>query len=95
MSTVQQRFEEVVAKIKALPGDGPVQPSNEMKLKMYSLFRQAKDGDAKGPKPSMFDLVGRFKYESWSQLKGMDREEAMLKYVAAAEEFAREQGASL
>ena len=55
MDILEQRFDEVVAKLKALPSEGPAQPSNELKLKLYGLFRQAQDGDAEGRRPSPFD----------------------------------------
>jgi diazepam-binding inhibitor (GABA receptor modulator, acyl-CoA-binding protein) len=95
MDRIQQRFDQVVARIKALPPDGPAQPSNELKLKLYGLFRQARDGDAHGEKPGMFDLVGKLKYEAWSKHKGVQKVEAMRQYVALAEGFAHENGAEI
>jgi diazepam-binding inhibitor (GABA receptor modulator, acyl-CoA-binding protein) len=95
MDKTAARFEEVVAKIKALPSDGPAQPSNELKLKLYGLFRQARDGDVHGDKPGLFDMVGKFKYEAWAHCKGMSTGEAMRQYVALAENFARDNGVTI
>jgi acyl-CoA-binding protein len=95
MSNIGSRFEQVVARIKALPADGPAQPPNELKLKLYGLFRQARDGDVHGPKPGLFDMVGKFKYEAWSGHQGMTKDEAMRQYVALAEDFAREHGVTI
>jgi diazepam-binding inhibitor (GABA receptor modulating acyl-CoA-binding protein) len=95
MDMIQQRFDEVVARIRALPPEGPAQPSNELKLRLYGLFRQARDGDAHGEKPGMFDLVGKFKYEAWSKNQGVPKGEAMRQYVALAEGFARENGVEI
>jgi pimeloyl-ACP methyl ester carboxylesterase/acyl-CoA-binding protein len=77
-----QRFEAAVEKVRTAPTAGPMKPSNEMKLKMYGLYRQAKDGDVQGKRPGMMDVVGRFKYDAWAALKGMSSEEAMRQYVA-------------
>jgi acyl-CoA-binding protein len=95
MDQIAQRFDEVVAAIKALPANGPAQPSNELKLKLYGLFRQAKDGDVHGDKPGALDFVGKFKYDVWARNEGMKRDEAMRQYVALAEGFARENGVAL
>lgn len=79
------RFKAAVEKVRAAPSDGPLKPSNEMKLKMYALFRQAQDGDVSGKRPGMMDVVGRFKYDAWAALKGMPAEEAMRRYVEEVE----------
>ena len=92
MGDIASRFEQVVARIKALPADGPAQPSNELKLKLYGLFRQARDGDVHGPKPGLLDMVGKIKYEAWARRQGMTKDEAMRQYVVLAEDFAREHG---
>ena len=90
MDKLQKRFDEIVAKIKALPADGSAQPSNELKLELYALFRQARDGDVHGDKPGLFDMVGKFKYDAWSRTKGVKKDEAMREYVRLAEGFARQ-----
>jgi pimeloyl-ACP methyl ester carboxylesterase/acyl-CoA-binding protein len=84
-----QRFEAAVEKVANAPKDGPIKPSNEMKLKMYALYRQAKDGDVQGKRPGMMDLVGRFKYDAWSELKGTAREDAMRRYVTEVDSIER------
>ena len=83
------RFEAAVQKVSSAPSDGAIKPSNEMKLKMYALFRQAKDGDAQGKRPGMMDVVGRFKFDAWAELKGMAREEAMRRYADEVDSLER------
>lgn len=78
---LRQGFEQAVAKVRNSPADGPFKPSNELKLKMYALYRQATDGDVHGKRPGMLDLVGRFKYDAWASLKGLSAEEAMQRYI--------------
>jgi diazepam-binding inhibitor (GABA receptor modulator, acyl-CoA-binding protein) len=55
---------------------------NEAKLKAYSLYKQATVGDVNIDRPSgMFDFEGKAKWDAWSALKGMSKEEAMQKYI--------------
>lgn len=82
---LRARFEAAVEKVRSAPADGPLKPSNEMKLKMYGLYRQAHDGDVSGKRPGMMDVIGRFKYDAWAALKGMSSEAAMHQYVHEVE----------
>jgi len=82
---VAARFEAAVQKVSTAPGDGAIKPSNEMKLKMYALYRQARVGDADGKRPGMMDVVGRFKYDAWAGLKGTSRDDAMRRYAETVE----------
>lgn len=36
--------------------------SSDQRLELYSLFKQATEGDCDEPKPSLIDLVGRAKW---------------------------------
>jgi diazepam-binding inhibitor (GABA receptor modulating acyl-CoA-binding protein) len=92
MKTLEQRFEELVSKVRALPADGPAQPSSALKLELYGLFRQARDGDAPRRAPGGFDFLGGLKHSAWFAYKGVGREEAMRCYVEAIEAFARAHG---
>ncbi len=81
MSDIQQAFEDAVEKVRTAPGDGDFKPSNDYKLRMYALYRQATDGDVTGKRPGMLDPVGRFKYDAWAKLKGTGAEQAMRQYI--------------
>ena len=59
----------------------PSRPDNEMMLRLYAFFKQAKSGDVTGNRPGIFDMVGRAKYDAWAGLKGMPPESAMQAYV--------------
>ena len=72
---LQRRFEEAVALSKSLS----IPPSNEEYMLLYSLYRQASEGDAFGEKPSIFEMMSRAKFEAWENLKGMNAEEAKQK----------------
>jgi acyl-CoA-binding protein len=75
---LQQLFEQAIANSKTLNE----KPDNETLLKLYSLFKQATDGDNNGEAPSNpFDFVARAKHTAWESLKGTSKEAAMQQYV--------------
>jgi carboxylesterase len=57
-------------------------PDNATLLELYALYKQADVGSVTGDRPGVLDVVGRAKYDAWSKLKGVSRDEAMRKYVA-------------
>jgi diazepam-binding inhibitor (GABA receptor modulating acyl-CoA-binding protein) len=72
-------FEKAVQDSKELPE----RPSNETLLNLYSLYKQATEGDNDNDPPSNpFDFVSRAKYDAWLSQKGKTKEEAMGEYVA-------------
>lgn len=83
MSDLKQQFEDTVNFVQNSEGD--VQLSNEQKLQMYALFKQATEGDVSGKKPGMMDFVGRAKYTAWEELKGTTSDAAMQKYINEVE----------
>lgn len=83
MSDLQKQFEDTVNFVQNAEGD--VQLSNEQKLQMYALYKQATEGDVSGKKPGMMDFVARAKYSAWEELKGQSSEQAMQKYINEVE----------
>lgn len=80
---LKAQFEEASAKSRSLPDQ-----SNENLLKLYSLFKQATEGDVNIEKPTnMFDFKGIAKFNAWEELKGMSKEEAMQQYVNLVKEL--------
>lgn len=74
---LKQEFESAVINSKQLPDQ-----SNENLLKLYSLYKQATEGDINIEKPeNFFDFKGIAKYNAWEELKGMSKEEAMKEYI--------------
>ena len=71
-------FSAAQALVKSLPHE----PSNEVKLELYALFKQATLGANVTPKPSMLDFVGAAKWNAWRNLSALDRTEAESRYVA-------------
>ena len=79
MSDLKSQFDTAVETVRTAKGD--FEPSNDMKLEFYSLFKQATEGDVSGKRPGMLNIVGRAKYDAWAKRKGMSRDEAMQKYI--------------
>lgn len=77
MSDLKAQFEKAKEAVKGLSE----RPDNDTLLRLYALFKQGSEGDAHGDKPGFFDFVGNAKYEAWEKLKGMDRDQAMTKYI--------------
>ncbi|NWV00513.1 ACBD5 protein, partial [Upupa epops] len=75
------RFEAAVKVIQSLPKNGSFQPTNEMMLKFYSFYKQATQGPCNIPRPGFWDPIGRYKWDAWSALGDMSKEEAMIAYV--------------
>ena len=61
--------------------------STDTKLKIYSLYKQATDGDQPPsvPQPSRMNFVARSKYDAWNELKGTSKEEAKKLYIQTIE----------
>ena len=62
-------------------------PDNDTMLRLYSLYKQATEGDVKGDRPGFMDFVGAAKYEAWEKLQGTSSEQAMKKYVALVQQL--------
>ncbi|MCG7858503.1 acyl-CoA-binding protein [Flavihumibacter sp.] len=74
---LNQQFEQAVAESKELKE----RPSNDTLLQLYSLYKQATEGDVNGEAPAMFDFVAKAKYEAWSALQGKTQDEARQEYI--------------
>src|ERR1700693_3783034 len=77
MSDLQTQFDAAVATSKTLSK----KPSNEILLRLYASYKQATDGDVKGARPGMLDMVGGAKYDAWAKLKGTGADEAKQAYI--------------
>lgn len=71
-------FEQAAEESKTLSD----RPSNDTLLQLYSLYKQATEGDVNADPPANpFDFVSKAKYEAWSALKGKTKETAMQDYI--------------
>ena len=83
MADLNATFEAAVANSKNLSE----RPDNVTLLKIYALYKQATEGDVEGKRPGMTDMVGRFKWDAWNELKGVSSEDAMQRYVSLVEDL--------
>jgi diazepam-binding inhibitor (GABA receptor modulator, acyl-CoA-binding protein) len=75
---LKTQFEEAVAASKTLSQ----KPDNSTLLSLYSLYKQATEGDVTGDGPSnMFDFVAKAKHNAWESQKGKSKETAMQEYI--------------
>ena len=81
---LQEQFQAAVAASKTLAE----KPDNDTLLQLYSLYKQASEGDVStGPPANPFDIVGKAKYEAWAALKGKDKDQAAQEYIALVEKL--------
>jgi len=89
MSTLEERYNKALEFIKSPPAGYPeIDLDNNQRLAFYAIFRQIKDGPAKGPQPSRLKIVERAKYDAWKSLGKISKEEAMKKYIQAITKIA-------
>ncbi len=74
---LQEDFQAAVSRSKEFAK----RPSNEELLNLYSLYKQATDGDASGERPGGFDFKAIAKFDAWASKKGKSKDQAMQEYV--------------
>jgi len=79
--SIQEKFEKAVNVIRNLPKNGSYQPSHELQLRFYAYYKQATEGINCHPKPSFWEVVKKAKWDAWTKLGNMTKEEAMAHYV--------------
>ncbi|KAG6937851.1 diazepam binding inhibitor, acyl-CoA binding protein [Chelydra serpentina] len=79
----QAEFDKAAEEVKQLK----TQPTDEEMLYIYSHFKQATVGDINTERPGFLDFKGKAKWDAWSALKGLAKEEAMKAYIAKVEEL--------
>ena len=78
-----QQFERAAERSKQFTK----RPTNEELLQLYALYKQASEGDASGERPGGFDFKAIAKFDSWAELKGKSKEQAMQDYVALVDKL--------
>jgi len=81
MSDVDALFAQAHEDVQKLPE----RPGNLTLLRLYALYKQATKGDVHGDKPGFTDIVGKYKYDAWSALKGTAQDVAKQQYVELVE----------
>lgn len=83
MSDHDADFTQAVSAVNALTDD----PGNDVKLRLYALYKQGTVGDVDGKRPGFTNPVGRAKYDAWASVSGMSAADARLAYVQLATEL--------
>jgi acyl-CoA-binding protein len=81
MADLEKSFQAAQTAAKKLKN----KPDDETLLELYSYFKQATEGDAKGARPGVLDFVARAKYDAWSARKGVKKDAAMRSYIKLVE----------
>jgi acyl-CoA-binding protein len=84
VADLQQRFEAAQREVQTLAE----RPDNATLLRLYALYKQGTHGDVSGEQPGFFDFIGAAKYDAWSKVKGMPRDEAMKGYISLVRKLA-------
>jgi diazepam-binding inhibitor (GABA receptor modulator, acyl-CoA-binding protein) len=75
--SLEEDFQAAQSRVKQLAQT----PSPDRLLELYSLYKQAIEGDVKGSRPGMLDFKGRAKYDAWAARKGTGQDVAKQAYV--------------
>lgn len=75
--SLDAQFEKAQVDVKTLTK----RPTDMQLLELYAFFKQATEGDNKTSKPGMFDIKGKFKWDTWKAKAGMSNDEAKQKYI--------------
>uniref|UniRef100_A0A1I7Y4T4 ACB domain-containing protein n=1 Tax=Steinernema glaseri TaxID=37863 RepID=A0A1I7Y4T4_9BILA len=84
--SVSADFEAAQKNLKKLSEE----PDVQTKLKMYSLFKQATQGDVTGSRPGMMDFAGRAKYDAWKSVQGTPKDKAQHLYIELVNSLLKE-----
>jgi len=68
-------------------------PTDEEKLNVYALFKQAKEGDCNIDRPGgLMNFEAKAKWDAWNGKKGMAKDAAEAEYVTIVEELKTKYG---
>ncbi|KAK1261696.1 hypothetical protein QJS04_geneDACA008930 [Acorus gramineus] len=83
MLGLQEEFEEYAEKAKTLPES----TTNEDKLILYGLYKQATVGPVNTNRPGIFNMRDRAKWDAWKAVEGKSQEEAMNDYITKVKQL--------
>jgi len=91
---LQSLFDRVSILIRDTPVTSENSVSDETKLRLYGLYKRVTIGKIHGDddggdvndrqRPSIWNLVERYKYDSWDSYSALDQDEAIMEYVRVA-----------
>uniref|UniRef100_A0A6N2K4H0 ACB domain-containing protein n=1 Tax=Salix viminalis TaxID=40686 RepID=A0A6N2K4H0_SALVM len=87
---LQEEFEEHAEKAKTLPEN----TTNENKLILYGLFKQATVGPVNTSRPGIFNMRDRGKWDAWKAVEVKSKDEAMSDYITKVKQLLEEAAAA-
>ncbi|KAI8819087.1 acyl CoA binding protein-domain-containing protein [Fimicolochytrium jonesii] len=89
-SALELRFAKALSVLEQIgQEDLGMVPSNDEKLQLYGLYKQATVGPVSTPRPGIFDLVGRSKWDAWKKQYHLSPIQAKEAYVTVVADFLR------
>ena len=79
--SIEKKFKRASKRILALED----RPDDNTLLRLYSLYKQATEGDATGRLPIAKGMVAVAKWKAWKKLEGTAPEDAMTSYCEIAD----------
>ncbi|KAG9452844.1 hypothetical protein H6P81_005748 [Aristolochia fimbriata] len=86
---LKEDFEEYAQKAKTLPES----TSNENKLTLYALYKQATVGPVNTSRPGVFSVKERAKWDAWKTVEAKSSEDAMSDYITKVKQLLEEAAA--
>ena len=77
MSQVDDDFSNACQKVEELY----TRLNNSTIRKIYAYYKQATVGDVTGKRPGVLRLRDRIKFDSWSSMSGMSKDDAKIAYI--------------
>lgn len=90
MDDLEGSFEAAASFLAAAVTAKDTRFDDKVKLKFYGLYKQATSGKCTSGRPGFWDLAGRAKWDAWSQLGDLAKEEAMAQYTSLLSHVAPE-----
>ena len=77
------RYCDIMSQRKDLTDAEPV----ATRLELYGYGKHGEVGDCNVPAPAFYNIVGKKKWEAWNKNKGMNVNEAKVKFLKMAKEI--------
>ncbi|KAJ2958929.1 hypothetical protein NQZ79_g5535 [Umbelopsis isabellina] len=77
---ISSKYEKALLLVQQLTASSGIQPSKEQKLQLYACYKQV-SGDVNTPRPGLFDVIGRAKWDAWKNMGGTEPINAKERYV--------------
>ena len=75
MSTIENHFKNSLEDVKN------TNPNQDIKLKLYGLFKQINEGNNNTSKPWSYQLEKSYNWQAWKDNNNRDKEECMKEYI--------------